>query len=106
MDITKGSRAKLECPVGCMDVPEGSRAEMGCQVGYMEVTEGVRAVLEYPIGLHGYHGELNLAKDPSVMPHYKSVLLIIRPKKPVMAQSLFSKIPPIDAIYRLLVNRK
>jgi hypothetical protein len=31
----------------------------------------------------GYTGHSNLGKDPSGMLHYISVLLIIRPKKPV-----------------------
>jgi hypothetical protein len=54
-------------------------------VGY---TEQPNLVLEPSVMSMYPNGHHNLAKDPSVMPHYMSVLLIIRPKKPVMAQSL------------------
>jgi hypothetical protein len=109
MDITEGSGAKLACLVGYMDITEGSRAMLGSPVRYRVITKGYRAKLGWPVwfmdvtevskamlgntkqpnlalepsmmAMYPTGGHPNLAKDLSVMPHYMSVLLIIRPKK-------------------------
>jgi hypothetical protein len=57
-------------------------------VWYIDITEGSKAMLGYTeqsnLALEPSVMSTNMAKDPLVMPHYVSVLLIIRPKKPVM----------------------
>jgi hypothetical protein len=69
MDITKGNGAQLGCPTWYMDLTEESKSMLG-------YTEQPNLALESSVFSLYPTGHLSLAKEPSVMPHYMSVLII------------------------------
>jgi hypothetical protein len=95
INITEGSRTMLGSPVSYMDITKGYKDQLGCPVWYIDITEGSKSMLGYTeqpnlalessvISMYTT-GHLSLAKEPSVMPHCMSVL-IIGPKKPCHGQ--------------------